>query len=487
MVKVPTELKIHQLVMSSFGLLAAAREGGSTLSKRPKLQEFLLAKLVLSGGVAVHKNLLSAEDFVTANDLKSLLSSDTLDPTIFLESLLASSSSEIAGHRPKTHSLWRDALSELKKFASSGSPPACPFTALEVDASPSGTVVIGGLQQFFESVPEEMTSSCGAALLALLAQQKGVSDLRYRLPKAAFNANGKSIVQTETFGTSFPYTNAGIDGTGEVVGVGDTGLDELSCFFRNTDSSKVARSTYKNPTFDNTKRKVIQYINYCDDTDTEGGHGTHVSGTVAGQLIGSDTTYESENGHASGAKIAFFDMEYSAHPERGINYPDPFDETVLSPAYTAGARLHSNSWGSGYNFYDDSVVSIDYFSTANPDFLALFAASNDGADGYYSIGSPAVSKNALTVGATRSSQASEINNVAFFSSIGPTFDNRIKPDIVAPGYFTTSARASGTTNTETCEVTDMAGTSMATPAVRYYLYFSPSPCPSVDCWCCCSN
>jgi hypothetical protein len=56
---------------------------------------------------------------------------------------------------------------------------------------------------------------------------------------------------------------------------GDTGVDELSCFFRNEDGSKVARSSYKNPTYDNTKRKVIQYINYADDSDTEGGHGMH--------------------------------------------------------------------------------------------------------------------------------------------------------------------------------------------------------------------
>jgi hypothetical protein len=97
--------------------------------------------------------------------------------------------------------------------------------------------------------------------------------------------------------------------------------------------------------------------------------------------------------------------------------------------------------------------------------LALFAASNDGAEGYYSIGSPAVSKNALTVGATRSSSASEINSVAFFSSIGPTYDNRIKPDVVAPGFYTISAKAAASTTAETCDVVSMAGTSMATPAV----------------------
>lgn len=57
-----------------------------------------------------------------------------------------------------------------------------------------------------------------------------------------------------------------------------------------------------------------------------------------------------------------------------------------------------------------------------------------------------------------------IERVAFFSSLGPTFDQRIKPDVVAPGYFTYSACAGGGGNI-TCTVLSHAGTSMATPAV----------------------
>lgn len=56
---------------------------------------------------------------------------------------------------------------------------------------------------------------------------------------------------------------------------------------------------------------------------------------------------------------------------------------------------------------------------------------------------------------------------ASFSSAGPSFDGRIKPDVVAPGYFTRSARADGATSSSLggCSLTYMAGTSMATPAV----------------------
>jgi hypothetical protein len=64
-----------------------------------------------------------------------------------------------------------------------------------------------------------------------------------------------------------------------------------------------------------------------------------------------------------------------------------------------------------------------------------------GSMGYYSVGDPAVSKNALTVGASLNTALYE--DVAYFSSFGPTFDNRIKPDVVAPGFLITSARSSG--------------------------------------------
>jgi subtilisin family serine protease len=51
--------------------------------------------------------------------------------------------------------------------------------------------------------------------------------------------------------------------------------------------------------------------------------------------------------------------------------------------------------------------------------------------GYGSVKSPATAKNTITVGATRKDQFDEL---AGFSSAGPTSDGRLKPEIVAPGY-----------------------------------------------------
>ena len=72
--------------------------------------------------------------------------------------------------------------------------------------------------------------------------------------------------------------------------------------------------------------------------------------------------------------------------------------------------------------------------------------------------------------------SSQSSRLACFSSIGPTSDGRIKPDVVAPGDFIQSAFSGDPSLTQqamalgskwegspTCAVHQMSGTSMATP------------------------
>jgi subtilisin family serine protease len=260
-------------------------------------------------------------------------------------------------------------------------------------------------------------------------------DIRFRQPKRPFNRFGKGIMQSNSYNDTVPYSDAGLDGTGQVVGIGDSGLDEKSCYFRNGDGLEVPRSAYDDPTFDLSRRKVIQYIDYADSVDRDSGHGTHVCGTLAGMNVEESDLYD---GHASGSKIAFFDMEDSEQPQKGLIYPTPMGN-FFEPSRLAGANIHSDSWGGPYNFYDADTAAVDGYMYDNDKFLIVFAAGNDGADGYYSTGDPACSKNALTVGASLNSPNFE--DVAWFSSLGPSFDNRIKPDVVAPGAYIFSAKS----------------------------------------------
>jgi len=74
----------------------------------------------------------------------------------------------------------------------------------------------------------------------------------------------------------------GIKGDGEVVSVGDTGLDVSNCYFYDPDE-QVRVNVYNG-----NNRKVVLYRTLSSSNsggDARGGHGTHVTGTVLGKII----------------------------------------------------------------------------------------------------------------------------------------------------------------------------------------------------------
>lgn len=184
-----------------------------------------------------------------------------------------------------------------------------------------------------------------------------------------------------------------------------------------------------------------------------------------------------------------------------IGLPDDLGD-LYQQAYDDGARIHANSWGSDQKgVYTLDSANTDTFIWNNPDMLITFSAGNDGEDlnsnGVVdddSIGSPATAKNVLTVGASENERsdnypcdtglgytssdsyqagqtcgsmggqnllgtagqrwgftteplnsdptAGNQEQMAPFSSRGPTDDGRIKPDIVAPGTWILSGYGS---------------------------------------------
>ena len=171
--------------------------------------------------------------------------------------------------------------------------------------------------------------------------------------------------------------------------------------------------------------------------------GTHVAGSAAGSIPGEDDgTF---HGAAPDAKLAFFDVGNS---HGMLMIPTDF-ATFFNPLYAAGARVFTNSWGATYSSfgsgYSSMSRSVDLFMKTHPDALVIFAAGNSGSMGPRSVMAPATNKNGLAVGASLNSAASWAHDgggaslgasedqVAFFSSVGPTADGRMKPDILAPG------------------------------------------------------
>ncbi len=83
--------------------------------------------------------------------------------------------------------------------------------------------------------------------------------------------------------------------------------------------------------------------------------------------------------------------------------------------------------------------------------VVVVSAGNSGNSANVHIGSPADAVNALTVGAVDASR-----NYASFSSIGPSFDGRVKPDVMAQGLYAVVATPSGVVGTN-------SGTSFSGP------------------------
>eukprot|EP00604_Paraphysomonas_vestita_P003992 CAMPEP_0174823980 /NCGR_PEP_ID=MMETSP1107-20130205/29499_1 /TAXON_ID=36770 /ORGANISM="Paraphysomonas vestita, Strain GFlagA" /LENGTH=234 /DNA_ID=CAMNT_0016048927 /DNA_START=90 /DNA_END=791 /DNA_ORIENTATION=- len=214
-----------------------------------------------------------------------------------------------------------------------------------------------------------------------------------------------------------------------------------------------------------SRRKVVQYsrLSSADTSDVTEGHGTHVCGTVAGdntQNIYGDGQY---NGVGYGARLAFLDIGDSNNVLYGPSITDEYPVLARGNAY-----IFTNSWGatfSGNGYY--TGYNIDQYLYNNMEVVIFFAAGNSGlpSNGAGTITMEASAKNIVAVGASETTlSSSSIDNVAWFSSVGLTYDGRFKPDIISPGFSIQSVlSANSGSNSYTCNTIVKAGTSMASP------------------------
>ena len=242
----------------------------------------------------------------------------------------------------------------------------------------------------------------------------------------------------------------GVDGSGVVVGILDTGFD--------ASHPLLAGKLLAWKSFDGG--------NQADPVD-DNGHGSHCSGTIGGSAGGG-----MEIGVAPGVKFVagkIFTGGGSATTEgimAGMQWivdPDGTPNSGDEP------RLVSNSWGGG----PGRIVFLEATKAwVQLGIAPIFAAGNSG-PGAGTVGTPGGFLESYAVGATTVE-----NTIASFSSRGPvTWDNQqhIKPDISAPGKDVTSVKAGGGYWT-------ISGTSMATPHVAGMaaLLFQANPDLSIE-------
>ena len=208
-------------------------------------------------------------------------------------------------------------------------------------------------------------------------------------------------------------------GKGVKLAIVDTGITVHPDFFFNGNPKQPRIIKSRNFTYE----EHISIVNYTYD---DYGHGTHCAGIAAGSGSISDGKY------------------------RG----------VATDAYLINAKV-SNS--SGTIREDDVIAAIEWcmqedvdiismsFGSLSPEvstpenlaireavkngIVVICAAGNNGPN-FFSSGPPATSLYSISIGAT------DINNHSInFSSIGPTSDNHLIPDICAPGVNIISAES----------------------------------------------
>ena len=248
-----------------------------------------------------------------------------------------------------------------------------------------------------------------------------------------------------------PYTNYGSDTTIYGKGYGQIALHNghllhaegfhgegmliamLDAGWIGFDQSPMFANLYENGQIWGT----YNFIPGMDNVYTNHGHGTSCASIILTSFYGDEDTLV---GTAPAANMVFIRTE------------DPLTEQPIEEDFwVAGAEL-ADSIGAdvitsslGYTQFDDTTFVFDYSScdgrtsvaslaaekAAHKGMIVCMAAGNDGANEWHKLSRPADAKDILCVGAVNVDSMP-----APFTSCGPSYDGRVKPDVASCGWDT---------------------------------------------------
>lgn len=185
-------------------------------------------------------------------------------------------------------------------------------------------------------------------------------------------------------------------------------------------------------------------------------HGTAVLSTMAGnwpgQLVGT-------------APASSYYLLLSE--QGGSEYAVEEDNWVAAAEYADSAGADVINTSLGYNTFDYSPENYTYADmnghtahitiaadiAVSKGMIVVCGAGNEGGGSWQHITAPADADSIIAVGAVDGNR-----NYVYFSSIGPTYDGRVKPDVCAQGSGTIIAASNGA-------ITAGNGTSFAAPII----------------------
>lgn len=240
--------------------------------------------------------------------------------------------------------------------------------------------------------------------------------------------------------------DAGAEGQGMLIGVLDSGFDQADSLhtfeeLRNRGGIVLARD-----------------MAYHDgDVYSDNYHGRSVLSVMAGHWPGRLL------GTAPGADYVLLRTEVAES-----EYLWEEDNWIAGAELCDSIGCDVLNTSLGYTQFDDSLtdhayadmggrttrISIAATMAARKGMIPVNSAGNSGHTDWRYIGAPADADSILAVGAVGNDRI-----IAGFSSYGPAFDGRVKPDVAATGYATIGLGVSGT------QVQPINGTSFSGPLV----------------------
>jgi serine protease AprX len=280
--------------------------------------------------------------------------------------------------------------------------------------------------------------------------QPGVTYLEGNTPiEFSLSTSHRATRGAEAMQTLTGADGTALRGTGVSVAVIDSGIDPTHPFFREPDGSSAVVANLKSLCLDEstTGTDCVVRVPRSLDTDTisVGGHGTHVSGIVAGRptrLSDGSTVM----GAAPGAKLVSISTGaalFVIGADSALNWVLENHEAPCGAGVPASTcppiKVTNNSYGpSGGGAFDPSSATVKLQrALAAEGVTTVWAAGNDGGDGTTSLTNPAgqdptggvisvASYHDLGTGA-RDGAVSE------YSSRGLAGDPSTWPDLSAPG------------------------------------------------------
>ena len=221
----------------------------------------------------------------------------------------------------------------------------------------------------------------------------------------------------------------GFDGTGIVIAIldgGFIGAENHACFDNMREEGRLLGTR--------------DFVYGSNSVYTQSTHGTSCLSTMAAyvpnQMVGTAPKASYYLIHTEDAGTENIIEEYNW--VSGAEYADSLGVDVCSTSL-GYIGFDMPQWDHPFEHFDGHTapMTIGAEIAASRGMICMNAASNEG-DGVCTLGIPADAEHILTVGAVDGN-----GQRADFSSVGPTYDGRIKPDVMAMGLGTYVASGDG--------------------------------------------